>query len=113
MSEVPTLYEWLGGLPVLEKLTTLFYSRVPSDPLLAPVFARMSSDHPRHVALFLAEVFGGPAHYSEEHGGHPNMIRHHLQRRLTQDQRRRWIDLLLACATRSACPTIPSFAPHS
>jgi hemoglobin len=60
MSQPPTLYEWLGGMPALEQLTSLFYSRVADDPILAPVFANMSADHPRHVAEFLGEVFGRP-----------------------------------------------------
>jgi hemoglobin len=105
----PTLYEWLGGLPVLEKLTAHFYSRVPSDAVLASVFARMPPDHPHHVALFLAEVFGGPSTYSAEHGGHANMIRHHLGRHLTQEQRRRWIELLLACGDEIGLPDDPEF----
>jgi len=109
MTPIPTLYEWLGGLPVLEKLTALFYSRVPEDPLLGPVFARIPPDHPAHVALFLAEVFGGPAHYSKDHGGHANMIRHHLQRRLTQEQRRRWVELLLTCGDEIGLPDDPEF----
>jgi hemoglobin len=65
-SRIPTLYAWLGGLPALEQLTTRFYERVKSDSILAPLFAHMGSDHPRHVALFLAEVLGGPSTYSEE-----------------------------------------------
>lgn len=109
MNAPPTLYEWLGGISALEKLTSVFYARVPSDPLLAPVFARMSPDHPAHVAAFLAEVFGGPAKYSAEHGGHPNMIRHHLSRSLTQAQRRRWIELLLACGDEIGLPDDPEF----
>jgi hemoglobin len=109
MTQVPTLFEWLGGMPALERLTATFYDRVPQDPLLAPIFARMSPDHPRHVALFLAEVFGGPRTYSEQHGGHPEMVRHHLARSLTQEQRRRWIELLLACADELGLPDDPEF----
>lgn len=109
MSNVPTLYEWLGGMPALEKLTATFYARVPEDALLAPVFARMSAEHPRHVAEFLAEVLGGPRAYSELRGGHPNMIRHHLSRALTQPQRRRWIELLLACGDEIGLPDDPEF----
>ncbi len=109
MNQAPTLYEWLGGMPVLEQLTTVFYARVKVDPLLAPVFARMSPDHPQHVAEFLAEVFGGPAKYSAEHGGHPAMIRHHLSRHLTQEQRRRWLSLLLECGDEIGLKDDPEF----
>lgn len=109
MTQVPTLFEWLGGMPALERLTTTFYERVPQDPLLAPIFARMSPDHPRHVAMFLAEVFGGPHAYSEQHGGHPAMVRHHLSRSLTHEQRRRWIELLLSCADELGLPDDPEF----
>ena len=55
----PTLYDWLGGLAALQRLTERFYERVKGDTLLAPVFAHMSSEHPAHVAAFLAEVLGG------------------------------------------------------
>jgi len=109
MSQSPTLYEWLGGMPALEQLTALFYSRVPGDPVLAPVFANMSAEHPRHVAEFLAEVFGGPAAYSTQRGGHAAMIRHHLSRSLTQEQRRRWIELLLSCSDELGVPDDPEF----
>ncbi len=106
---VPSLFEWMGGMPALERLTQSFYARVPSDALLGPVFAGMSADHPRHVAEFLAEVLGGPAAYSELRGGHAQMIRHHLGRALTQQQRRRWVELLLLCADDIGVPDDPEF----
>ena len=92
---VPTLYEWLGGIDALRRLTARFYEHVRDDALLAPVFMHMGADHPEHVAAFLAEVLGGPDAYSQQHGGHPRMIQHHLDRHLTQDMRRRWVGLLL------------------
>jgi hemoglobin len=106
---VPTLFEWAGGMSALEKLTTHFYERVRSDAVLAPVFAEMPSDHPQHVAMFIAEVFGGPASYSAERGGHPHMIAEHLGRHLTQEQRRRWLELLLASADAVGIPDDPEF----
>lgn len=109
MNQPPSLYEWLGGMPALEKLTAIFYERVPEDPILAPVFAHMSAEHPQHVAEFLAEVLGGPKTYSSQRGGHSTMIRHHLSRSLTQEQRRRWLGLLLACADELALPDDPEF----
>jgi hemoglobin len=106
---IPTLYDWLGGLPALQRLTERFYERVKDDPLLAPVFAHMSGEHPAHVAAFLAEVLGGPAAYSVEHGGHPHMIRQHLNRHLRQDQRRAWVALLLNTADELGMPDDPEF----
>lgn len=106
---VPTLYEWLGGIDALNRLTKRFYEHVKADALLGPVFAHMGDDHPVHVAAFLGEVLGGPAAYSERHGGHPNMIRHHLNRHLAQEQRRQWVSLLLATADELAMPEDPEF----
>ncbi len=111
MSErsVPTLFEWMGGKPAIDRLFEVFYARVPSDPLLASVFASMSPDHAKHVSAFVAEVFGGPKTYSERHGGHPRMIHHHVGRALTEAQRQRWIQLLLQCADEIGVPDDPEF----
>jgi hemoglobin len=107
--KVPTLYEWLGGIEALQRLTTRFYEQVQADALLGPVFAHMNGAHPAHVAAFLAEVLGGPSAYSEQHGGHPHMIQQHLNRHLNQDQRRRWVALLLETADALAMPDDPEF----
>jgi hemoglobin len=107
--EVPTLYEWAGGAPALLRLTEVFYERVRADPVLAPVFAQMPHDHPRHVATWLGEVFGGPAGYTEEHGGYPHMLAKHLGRALTEQQRRRWLDLICDAADTAELPADPEF----
>ncbi|MGC4044660.1 MAG: group II truncated hemoglobin [Armatimonas sp.] len=109
MSVVPTLYEWIGGIEALQHLTKRFYERVPEDPVLKPIFEHMGADHPEHVAIFLAEVFGGPADYSAKHGGHPEMIRHHLNRYLTNEQRKAWLALLLDTADELNLPDDPEF----
>jgi hemoglobin len=106
---VPTLYDWLGGIDALIKLTGRFYERVKVDSLLAPVFAHMGTEHPQHVAAFLAEVLGGPKAYSEQHGGHAHMIRQHLNRHLDQRLRRRWVALLLETADELKMPDDPEF----
>jgi hemoglobin len=109
MAPVPTLFEWAGGAAAIERLFVVFYERVPADPLLAPVFARMDPAHAKHVAAFVGEVFGGPAIYTSDHGGHPHMIRKHLDRALTEPMRRRWIALLLDCADAVGLPDDPEF----
>ena len=107
--KVPTLYEWLGGAEPLNRLIDRFYQKVPADPILAPVFAHMSPEHFQHVARFIAEVLGGPADYSSLHGGHAEMIRHHLNRRITEQQRKRWMALLLETADELNLPSDPEF----
>jgi hemoglobin len=106
---VPTLYAWLGGIEALERLTSRFYERVPANPTLAPVFAHMNAEHAKHVAAFLGEVLGGPADYSAAHGGHPHMIRQHLNRHLNHAQRREWVALLLNTADELQMPDDPEF----
>src|SRR5687767_11868873 len=112
-SGIPTLYEWIGGQPALDRLMTLFYSRVPSDPLLGPVFAGMSPAHSQHVSRFVGEVPGGPPTYSAElggaTGGHVRMIAHHLGRGLTEKHRAQWVRLLLECADEIGVPADPEF----
>lgn len=107
---VPSLYDWIGGIDALNRLTKEFYRRVRADDLLGSIFAHMDGKHPEHVALFLGEVLGGPKLYSQEHGGHPEMVRHHLNRYLTEPMRRRWINLLLDSYTDLALPVDPEFA---
>src|SRR5436853_2237582 len=103
----PSLYEWIGGQPALEKLTAIFYAKVFQDPLLAPVFAQMGAEHPKHVATFIGEVFGGPKSYSHGHGGHAGMITKHLGKHLAEPQRQRWMQLLLQSADEIGVPTDP------
>lgn len=109
-SAAPTLYEWIGGAEVCDRLLILLYERVTSDALLAPVFAHMDTDHAAHVGQFVAEVFGGPKAYSDghgKHGSHAGMIARHRGRNLTEAQRRRWVNLLLDCADEVRAPDDP------
>ena len=69
-------------MPALQRLTAHFYERVRVDPVLATVFVRMR-------------------------GGHPHVITQHLNRHLTQEQRRRWLELLLASADATGLPDDP------
>ena len=105
----PTLYEWMGGESALAALCERFYDKVLSDDLLLPLFERMAAEHPRHVKMFLAEVLGGPKTYSEELGGHATMVRHHLGKAVTEQQRQRWMQLLLATADELELPSDPEF----
>src|SRR5882757_9427328 len=107
--KVPTLYEWLGGAEPLNALIARFYQKVPLDPVLEPLFRHMDPAHFAHVAKFIAEVLGGPAEYSAQHGGHVAMIRHHLGKGITEEQRQHWLHLLLYTADDMDLPSDPEF----
>lgn len=110
MKETPTLYEWAGGKEVLEKLTTVFYDKVFKDELLYPVFKNMSGDHAKHVAHFIAEVFGGPRLYTEgDNGSHAGMVAHHVGKMLDEQKRKRWLELLLESADEIGLAADPEF----
>ena len=109
MSDPPAPYDWAGGADAFERLTELFYVRVHADPLLAPLFARVGADHAHHVALWLAEVFGGPDRYTAELGGYPAMMRHHLGLGISEEQRRRWAQLIAEAADEAGLPDDPEF----
>lgn len=97
---VPTLYDALGGTQALETLTIVFYDGIlgDPDPLLEPVFRGMDPDHPKHVAAWLAETFGGPRRYTEQHGGYEHMVAAHRNRGLTEEQRCAWVARLVRTA---------------
>jgi hemoglobin len=82
---------------------------VRKDELLGPLFANMPDDHPHKVATWLSEVFGGPAEYTEHHGGYHHMMTRHLGLGITKEQRARWIQLISLSADEAGLPSDPEF----
>lgn len=110
MKQIPTLYEWAGDMQTFESLFKTFYGHVLADDLLGPVFEHMSPEHVSHVAHFVAEVFGGDQLYTHQDGGsHAGMIGHHIGKMLSEEKRRRWVDLLLQTADEVGLKSDPEF----
>jgi CDGSH-type Zn-finger protein/truncated hemoglobin YjbI/ferredoxin len=110
LGDEPTLFEWAGGFTALRRMTHIFYeTHVPEDPLLAPLFANMSPDHPERVAAWLGETFGGPKLHTEMYGGYDRMVSQHLGKALTEAQRARWASLMIQSADEAGLPTDPEF----
>jgi hemoglobin len=105
----PSLYEWAGGSDAFVNLCDAFYRLVRADDLLAPMFVQMDPEHARYVAVWLAEVFGGPSTYTEEHGGYHHMLAKHLGKAITEPQRRRWVNLMMDAADEAGLPGDPEF----
>ncbi|GAA2743729.1 group II truncated hemoglobin [Kitasatospora cinereorecta] len=89
-----SLYQAIGGMDALDRLTETFYRAVLADELLSPVFKDFTPTHTRHVAVWLAEIFGGPDRFTGELGGHQRLLRSHLGLAITEEQRGRWMELM-------------------
>ncbi|HEV2376072.1 MAG TPA: ferritin-like domain-containing protein [Streptosporangiaceae bacterium] len=106
----PTLFQWAGGLPALIRMTRLLYEKhVPADDLLAPAFANVPPGHPQREAIWLAEVFGGPAWYSQRFGGAAGPRWAHAGHDFTDQQRARWVTLAMRAADEARMPDDPEF----
>ena len=90
----------VGGVAALRRLSSTFYEAVLADPLLAPVFADFTPAHVEHVAVWLAEVFGGAPRFTDELGGHQALLRAHLGLAITEEQRLRWLELMAAAVAK-------------
>lgn len=89
-----SLYHDLGELPGLRRLSAAFFTRVVDDEVLAPMFRHFSPAHVEHFAIWLAEVFGGPADFTAHHGGHQGLLRSHLGHRISDAHRARFLRLM-------------------
>ncbi|MFC5064935.1 group II truncated hemoglobin [Actinomycetospora atypica] len=106
----PTLHEWAGGTDAFRRLIDAFYDRVERDELLSPLFpGGVTEEHRAHVTLWWAEVFGGPAEYTERLGGYERMLAHHRGLNITPDQRRRFAETMSRAADDAGLPDDPEW----
>jgi hemoglobin len=94
----PTIFEYAGGEAAFQRLVERFYPKVRADALLAPLFAHFTDEHARRVGLWLGEVFGGPPRYTQEQGGHHDILVRHGGLAITEPQRARWAELMIETA---------------
>jgi len=94
----PTIYEYAGGAPAFQRLVERFYAKARADELLEPLFAHFTDEHVRRVAIWLGEVFGGPPRYTDEQGGHHDILVRHGGLAIGEAQRARWAELMIATA---------------
>jgi hemoglobin len=85
-----TVYEALGGMSFFEELVERFYKRVATDLLLRPLYPDDLSGSKRHLSLFLAQYWGGPATYMEERG-HPRLRMRHAPFVIGEPERDAWL----------------------
>lgn len=109
-AETPSLFDWAGARPALERLINAFYDRLEQDELLSPLFpGGVTEAHREHVSTWWCEVFGGPADYTERLGGYERMLGHHRGLNITAEQRFRFASLMSRAADDAGLPDDPEF----
>ncbi|WP_432841307.1 group II truncated hemoglobin [Dactylosporangium sp. CA-092794] len=99
-----SLYEHAGGTDALHRLEDHFYAGVLADPLLRPLFGAGKPHHVEHLTWFTAESFGGPDRFTRELG-FAHLIDVHRHLKITEEQRRRFVELYLAALDAVGMPT--------
>ncbi len=91
-----SVFETLGGEPVIRRLVDAFYDRMDAEPAYAGIRAL----HPTDLAgsrdklyWFLCGWSGGPDHYIERFG-HPRLRARHLPFRIATDERDQWLSCM-------------------
>lgn len=93
--EGTSLYERIGGDPVLRLLTDRFYDLVFEHELISRLFKSDKDVIKERQRLFLTQFLGGPQLYSAIHG-HPMMRARHLPHVITEDDAIAWLQCMSA-----------------
>jgi hemoglobin len=105
---MPSLFEHAGGEEALHRLEQTFYDSVLRDPVLQPLFGAGRPEHVEHLTMFTAESFGGPDRFTRELGFR-HLIDVHRGLRITEEQRRRFVELYMAALDAAGMPDDPPF----
>lgn len=93
MNREQTLYEKIGGDPVIRRLVEAFYPIVQKNPDIGPLFPEDLRPVMEKQRRFLTQFFGGPPLYSDLYG-HPMMRARHLPFPITRKRADAWLDCM-------------------
>ncbi len=94
------LYDRLGGQPFFDRLVDDFYEGIERDPVLRAMYPEDLTEPKEHLALFLAQFWGGPATYLERRG-HPRLRMRHAPFVIDQAARDAWFESMAAAVRAS------------
>lgn len=103
MNQERTLYQQLGGQELFDRLADAFYRGVEKDALLRPMYPSSLHCARKHLALFLAQFFGGPADYNALRGS-PRLRMRHVPFQIGQAERDHWLAHMIAALDEVGVP---------
>jgi hemoglobin len=87
---VDALFDRVDGEQFFVDLVNLFYDGVAGDPVLRPLYPADLTESRHHLALFLAQYWGGPPAYNEIQG-HPRLRMRHAPFIIGPMERESWL----------------------
>lgn len=95
-----TLFDRVGGEPFFVSLVERFYEGVQQDAVLRPLYPEDLTPGKRHLALFLAQFWGGPQTYNTLRG-HPRLRLRHYPFAIGPAERAAWLRHMSAAVEAS------------
>jgi hemoglobin len=95
-----SLFARVGGHHFFAALVDHFYDAVEADAVLRPLYPTDLSPSRQHLALFLAQYWGGPPTYNEQRG-HPRLRMRHVPFAIGQPERDAWLAHMQAAVAAS------------
>jgi hemoglobin len=99
------IYSLVGGDGPFYELVERFYQRVQDEPDLRKLYPADLDPGKQHLAWFLIQRFGGPAHFNEKRGA-PMLRRRHAPFAIDLNARDTWVRCMM-----DAVDAIPVFVP--
>jgi hemoglobin len=107
LNDETELFAAVGGDERLfYELVEAFYVRTEADAPLRALYPADLEPGKRHLAWFLIQRFGGPAHFNNRRGA-PMLRRRHAEFEITREQAGRWFQNMSA-----AIDDVAAFAPY-
>jgi hemoglobin len=106
-----SIFEFAGGESAFLALATAHHARCLADPILNHPFDHPDRrpDHVERLAAYWAEVFGGPAHYSERYGDQSFVLGIHSGEGAMDELGERFLACFVAAADDAGLPGDPEF----
>jgi hemoglobin len=105
-----SMFEFAGGEMAFRALAAAHHERCLQDPELNHPFSHgVDPQHVERLAHYWAEVFGGPARYSEGRGGHSAMLKIHAGEGAMDDLGARFLACFVQAADDAGLPDDPEF----
>jgi hemoglobin len=103
MESARTVFDRVGGQPWFDALVDRFYDGVAGDVVLRPLYPDDLTESKQHLALFLAQYWGGPTTYSDQRG-HPRLRMRHAPFAIRKTERDAWYAHMAAAVRSGGLP---------